>query len=104
MPKDFAQRVMTGACNLSPFRGERMLADKFLGKSVVGSRTDAAGFEVRDRSTEARRGRIASALFGCCGWKGPCTSDDICAAPQHAYARVYLGSCHSNSKGFRSAV
>jgi uncharacterized protein (DUF2252 family) len=35
MPKDFAQRVVTGACNLSPFLGERMLADKFLGKSVV---------------------------------------------------------------------
>jgi uncharacterized protein (DUF2252 family) len=35
MPKDFAQRVVTGACNLSPFLGERMLADKFLGRSVV---------------------------------------------------------------------
>jgi uncharacterized protein (DUF2252 family) len=35
MPKDFAQRVVTGACNLSPFLGERMLADKFLGKSIV---------------------------------------------------------------------
>ena len=35
MPQDFAQRVVTGACNLSPFLGERMLADKFLGRSVV---------------------------------------------------------------------
>ena len=35
MPKDFAQRVVTGACNLSPFLGERMLANKFLGRSVV---------------------------------------------------------------------
>ena len=35
MPKDFAQRVVTGACNLSPFLGERMLAEKFLGRSVV---------------------------------------------------------------------
>jgi uncharacterized protein (DUF2252 family) len=35
MPKDFAQRVVTGACNLSPFLGERMLAAKFLSRSVV---------------------------------------------------------------------
>ena len=35
MPKDSAQRVVTGACNLSPFLGERMLADKFLGRSIV---------------------------------------------------------------------
>ena len=35
MPQDFAQGVVTGACNLSPFLGERMLADKFLGRSVV---------------------------------------------------------------------
>jgi uncharacterized protein (DUF2252 family) len=35
MPRDFAQRVVTGACNLSPFLGERMLADKFLGRSIV---------------------------------------------------------------------
>ena len=35
MPKDFAQRVVTGACNLSPFLGERMLAEKFLGRSIV---------------------------------------------------------------------
>jgi uncharacterized protein (DUF2252 family) len=35
MPQDFAQRVVTGACNLSPFLGERMLADKFLRRSVV---------------------------------------------------------------------
>jgi uncharacterized protein (DUF2252 family) len=35
MPKDFAQRAVTGAQNLSRFLGERMLADKFLGKSIV---------------------------------------------------------------------
>jgi uncharacterized protein (DUF2252 family) len=35
MPKDFAQRVVTGACNLSPYLGERMLAAKFLSRSVV---------------------------------------------------------------------
>jgi uncharacterized protein (DUF2252 family) len=35
MPKDPAQRVVTGACNLSPFLGERMLAAKFLSRSVV---------------------------------------------------------------------
>jgi uncharacterized protein (DUF2252 family) len=35
MPKDFAQRVVTGACNLSPFLGERMLATKFLSRPVV---------------------------------------------------------------------
>jgi uncharacterized protein (DUF2252 family) len=35
MPKDFAQRVVTGASNLSPFLGERMLAAKFLSRPVV---------------------------------------------------------------------
>jgi uncharacterized protein (DUF2252 family) len=35
MPKDFAERVVAGACNLSPFLGGRMLADRFLGRSVV---------------------------------------------------------------------
>jgi uncharacterized protein (DUF2252 family) len=35
MPKDFAERVVTGACNLSPFLGERMLAVKFLSRPVV---------------------------------------------------------------------
>ena len=35
MPKDFAKRVVTGARNLSPFLGERMLAAKFLSRSVV---------------------------------------------------------------------
>ncbi|MBB5318224.1 DUF2252 family protein [Tunturibacter empetritectus] len=35
MPKDFAQRVVTGACNLSPYLGERMLAAKFLSRPVV---------------------------------------------------------------------
>jgi uncharacterized protein (DUF2252 family) len=35
MPKDFAERVVTGACNLSPFLGERMLAAKFLSRPVV---------------------------------------------------------------------
>ena len=35
MPKDFAQRVVMGACHLSPFLGERMLASRFLRRSVV---------------------------------------------------------------------
>src|SRR5580698_4049912 len=35
MPKDFAKRVVTGACNLSPFLGERMLATKLLSRTVV---------------------------------------------------------------------
>jgi uncharacterized protein (DUF2252 family) len=35
MPQDFAKRVVTGACNLSPYLGERMLAAKFLSRSVV---------------------------------------------------------------------
>jgi uncharacterized protein (DUF2252 family) len=35
MPKDFAKRVVTGASRLSPFLGERMLAAKFLSRSVV---------------------------------------------------------------------
>jgi uncharacterized protein (DUF2252 family) len=35
MPKDFAKRVVAGACALSPFLGERMLAAKFLGQPVV---------------------------------------------------------------------
>ena len=35
MPRDFAKRVVTGACALSPFLGERMLAAKFLSRPVV---------------------------------------------------------------------
>ncbi len=35
MPKDFAQRVVTGACNLSPYLGERMLAAKLLNRPVI---------------------------------------------------------------------
>jgi uncharacterized protein (DUF2252 family) len=35
MPKDYAKRVVAGACNLSPFLGERMLAAKFLSRPVV---------------------------------------------------------------------
>ncbi len=35
MPKDFAKRVVAGACALSPFLGERMLAAKFLSRPVV---------------------------------------------------------------------
>ncbi len=35
MPRDYAKRVVTGACHLSPFLGERMLATKFLSRSVV---------------------------------------------------------------------
>jgi uncharacterized protein (DUF2252 family) len=35
MPKGFAKRVVTGACNLSPFLGERMLAAKVLERPAV---------------------------------------------------------------------
>ena len=35
MPLDFARRVVTGASNLSPFLGERMLAAKLLSRPVV---------------------------------------------------------------------
>ncbi|WP_263381897.1 DUF2252 domain-containing protein [Granulicella arctica] len=35
MPADNAQRVVTGACSLSPYLGERMLATRFLQKPVV---------------------------------------------------------------------
>ncbi len=35
MPRDFAKRVVTGACNLSPFLGERMLAAQLLSRPVV---------------------------------------------------------------------
>jgi len=35
MPKDHAQRVVTGAQHLSPALGERMMASKLLGQSVV---------------------------------------------------------------------
>jgi uncharacterized protein (DUF2252 family) len=35
MPTDHAERVVTGACHLSPFLGERMLATKFLRRPVV---------------------------------------------------------------------
>jgi uncharacterized protein (DUF2252 family) len=35
MPRDHAARVVEGACNLSPFLGERMIAARFLGRSVV---------------------------------------------------------------------
>jgi uncharacterized protein (DUF2252 family) len=35
MPKDFAKRVVSGATNLSPYLGERMLASKFLSRPVV---------------------------------------------------------------------
>ncbi len=35
MPRDNAQRIVTGACALSPFLGERMLAARFFDQSVV---------------------------------------------------------------------
>jgi uncharacterized protein (DUF2252 family) len=35
MPKDFAKRVVAGACALSPFLGERMLAARLLSRPVV---------------------------------------------------------------------
>ncbi len=35
MPKDQAARVVEGACRLSPFPGDRMIAARFLGRSVI---------------------------------------------------------------------
>jgi uncharacterized protein (DUF2252 family) len=35
MPKDNAKRVVEGACHLSPYLGERMVATRFLDKPVV---------------------------------------------------------------------
>jgi uncharacterized protein (DUF2252 family) len=35
MPRDNAKRVVEGACNLSPYLGERMLAAELMGKSVA---------------------------------------------------------------------
>ncbi len=35
VPKDYAERVVQGACALSPYLGERMVAAKFAGRSVV---------------------------------------------------------------------
>ena len=35
MPRDNADRVVEGACHLSPYLGQRMLAAKILGRSVV---------------------------------------------------------------------
>jgi uncharacterized protein (DUF2252 family) len=68
MPKDFAQRVVTGACNLSPYLGERMLAAKFLGRPVVLRELMPQDLKLEmDRLTREEAVAAASFLAGIVG-------------------------------------
>jgi uncharacterized protein (DUF2252 family) len=68
MPKDFAQRVVTGACNLSPYLGERMLAAKFLSRSVVLRELMPQDLKLEmDRLTREEAVAAASYLAGVVG-------------------------------------
>jgi uncharacterized protein (DUF2252 family) len=68
MPKDFAKRVVTGACNLSPFLGERMLAAKFLSRSVVLRELMPQDLKLEiDRLTREEAVAAASFLAGVVG-------------------------------------
>jgi uncharacterized protein (DUF2252 family) len=68
MPKDFAQRVVTGACNLSPYLGERMLAAKFLTRSVVLRELMPQDLKLEmDRLTREEAVAAASYLAGVVG-------------------------------------
>jgi uncharacterized protein (DUF2252 family) len=68
MPKDFAKRVVTGACNLSPFLGERMLAAKFLSRTVVLRELMPQDLKVEiDRLTREEAVAAASYLAGIVG-------------------------------------
>jgi uncharacterized protein (DUF2252 family) len=68
MPKDFAQRVVTGACNLSPFLGERMLAAKFLSRPVVLRELMPQDLKLEmDRLTREEAVAAASFLAGVVG-------------------------------------
>ena len=67
-PKDFAQRVVTGACNLSPFLGERMLAAKFLSRPVVLRELMPQDLKLEmDRLTREEAVAAASFLAGVVG-------------------------------------
>ncbi len=68
MPKDHAQRVVTGACNLSPFLGERMLPTRLLGKSMVMRELMPQDMKLEiDRLTRAEAVAAASYLAGVVG-------------------------------------
>jgi uncharacterized protein (DUF2252 family) len=68
MPRDFAKRVVTGACNLSPFLGERMLAAKFLSRPVVLRELMPQDMKLEiDRLTREEAVTAASYLAGIVG-------------------------------------
>jgi uncharacterized protein (DUF2252 family) len=68
MPKDFAVRVVTGACNLSPFLGERMLAATFLSRPVVLRELMPQDLKLEiDRLTREEAVTAASYLAGIVG-------------------------------------
>jgi uncharacterized protein (DUF2252 family) len=68
MPKDFAKRVVTGACNLSPFLGERMLAAKLLSRPVVLRELMPQDLKLEmDRLTREEAVAAASFLAGVVG-------------------------------------
>ena len=68
MPRDFAERVVTGARNLSPFLGERMLAAKFLSRPVVLRELMPQDLKLEiDRLTREEAVAAASYLAGVVG-------------------------------------
>jgi uncharacterized protein (DUF2252 family) len=68
MPRDFAERVVTGACNLSPFLGGRMLAAKFLSRPVVLRELMPQDLKLEiDRLTREEAVAAASYLAGVVG-------------------------------------
>jgi uncharacterized protein (DUF2252 family) len=68
MPRDFAKRVVTGASNLSPFLGERMLATKLLSRPVVLRELMPQDLKLEiDRLTREEAVAAASFLAGVVG-------------------------------------
>jgi uncharacterized protein (DUF2252 family) len=68
MPQDFAKRVVTGACNLSPYLGERMFAAKFLSRPVVLRELMPQDLKLEiDRLTREEAVAAASYLAGIVG-------------------------------------
>jgi uncharacterized protein (DUF2252 family) len=68
MPRDFAKRVVTGACNLSPYLGERMLAAGFLSRPVVLRELMPQDLKLEiDRLTREEAVAAASYLAGIVG-------------------------------------
>jgi uncharacterized protein (DUF2252 family) len=68
MPRDFAKRVVAGACNLSPYLGERMLAAKFLSRPVVLRELMPQDLKLEiDRLTREEAVAAASYLAGIVG-------------------------------------